>query len=213
MRRGLLAAAAAAALALGACNKPADKPAAASTATPSASAAAAVSLPTRKPGLWQQTMSRDGQPAMGRMNGMKFCLDAATDAEVGVFGRNMAKDMCQQQSINRGLDGSYSFSSVCNFPGGGKATSKGSASGDFNSKYTVTSETDVEGAPFDRMNGHHKIEVTATWVGPCPADMKGGDVLLPNGMKMSAADIAARREARQAERSAGPGGGDAGGTQ
>jgi hypothetical protein len=202
MRLVVLAGAAVAVLALGACNKSANKSADASAAKPGASANAAVSLPARKPGLWEQTMSRDGQPAMGRMNGMRLCLDAASDAQMSVFGREMSKDMCQQQAINRGLDGSITFSSVCNFPGGGKAVSKGTASGDFNSKYTVVSETDVTGASFDRMNGHHKIEMTATWLGPCPADMKGGDIALPNGMKMSAADILARRQARAAARAA-----------
>jgi hypothetical protein len=38
----------------------------------------------------------------------------------------------------------------------------------------------------------------ATWQGPCPADMKPGDMAMPNGMKINMMDMAARRPPRPA---------------
>ena len=93
--------------------------------------------------------------------------------------------MCQSQTVSRLPDGSFAFASSCELPRGGKVVSKGTASGDFNSKYVVRIESDVQGAMNEDRNGHHAIEMTGVWKAPCPADMKGGDVLLPNGMKVN----------------------------
>ena len=180
-----------AALSLAACNKQAA-PAAKAPAAPAASSGvtASVEAPTRKAGLWEQTMMRDGKPAMGPMGGkVSLCLDAEIGAKMHVFGRQMGRGMCQQQSLTRNLDGSYAFASSCDFPGGGKAVSKGTANGDFNSRYVVRSDSDVTGAPFERMNGDHTMEMTAVWKGPCPAGMKPGDMLMGNGMKVNMAQM------------------------
>jgi hypothetical protein len=178
-----------AALALAGCNKPATPGAKPSAGAPSA-ASATVTLPDRKAGLWEQTMSRDGKPAMGPMGGkMSVCLDAATSQKMSVFGRQFGRGMCEQPSVSRGLDGTYTFASSCDSPGGGKIVSKGTASGDFNSHYEVHSQTDITGARMERMNGHHEMVMTGDWKGPCPPDMKAGDVVMGNGFKVNVADM------------------------
>src|SRR4051794_3993155 len=95
-----------AALTLSACNKPAGAPAAkapVATGSGGVSAAAAVAAPMRRAGLWEQTMMRDGGQAMGPMAGpVKLCLDATTDAQMHVFGRQFGRGMCQQQAVTRG---------------------------------------------------------------------------------------------------------------
>jgi hypothetical protein len=174
-----------------ACSKPAEKPKAPPTV------AAVVELPARKAGLWEQTMSRDGKPAMGPMGGkISLCLDAASAKSMTVFGREMNNEMCKQQTLTRGLDGSYAFTSTCTLPVMGKMVSKGSASGDFSSKYVVHTETDITGAPMERANGHHVMDVTAEWKGPCPSDMKPGDVVMGNGYKVNMGDLVDRPHGR-----------------
>ena len=112
------------ALALSGCHKPsasntaspAAAPSAAATGTPAGSATA---LPTRKAGFWVETMTRDGKT--GPMGGsVKMCIDAATDAKFSTFGRQMGKSACHQQSITRGLDGSYHFATTCTIGAAGR---------------------------------------------------------------------------------------------
>lgn len=175
---------------LAGCNKPAA-PAKPPAAAASASNATVLDLPARKAGLWEQTMIRDGAPAMGPIGGKAtLCLDAAAAAKISVLGREMGRDMCQQRSLTRGLDGSYTFTSTCKAPNGGVFTSKGTVSGDLSSQYKMHSETDITGAPLDKMNGHHVMEITATWKGPCPPDMKPGDMMIGNGFKVNVAEMA-----------------------
>ena len=44
------------------------------------------------------------------------------------------------------------------------------------------------GGPLPQANGVHKIAIEATWQGPCPADMKPGDMEMPGGMKINMND-------------------------
>jgi hypothetical protein len=100
--------------------------------------------------------------------------------------------MCSKTAMSRGLDGSWSFSSVCNVGAGGKTTTSGVITGDFNSKYEMTAESTTEGASAPQMNGPHKMAMEAVWVGPCPAGFKPGDMELPGGMKMNMLAMAAK---------------------
>jgi hypothetical protein len=177
------------ALALSGCHKPsasntaspAAAPFAAATGTPAGSATA---LPTRKAGFWVETMTRDGK--FGPMGGsVKMCIDAATDAKFSTFGRQMGKSACHQQSITRGLDGSYHFATTCTIGAAGTLVSNGTATGDFSSKYVIHDESTISGAPVAEMNGRHVTEITATYQGPCPPDMVPGDVQMGEGMKVN----------------------------
>lgn len=176
-----------AALALAACQKAPG--AAASQAAKSAAAAAAE--PQRRAGLWSQTFSRDGKPAP--MGAMKICVDQATEAKASVFSHDAdAKglDKCSQRSMSRTPDGGYSFASTCPMPGGGQMVTHGQAAGDFASGYHVHVESDVTGAAYAPMNGHHVTEMQGQWLGPCPAGMSGGDMELANGMRISGGKLA-----------------------
>lgn len=181
------------ALALGACGKAGEARNAGAAATPAAASTAASTtagpLPVRKSGLWEQTMTRDGAPT--RMGKMSMCVDAATDAKASVFGQKLGEGMCQQKSVSRGLDGSYSFATTCDLGSGGSITSKGTASGDFSSGYHVHSESDVSGASFAPLNGHHVTDVIGVYKGACPAGMAAGDIVLANGMTINANKAAA----------------------
>ena len=154
---------------LAACGKPADAPDAANA-------------PMRKAGLWELKLTRDGKS--GKLGWLKVCLDAATDSRLGVFGRHFAKGDCQR-SITRQDDGAYRFSSTCTVGGGAVVATHGVATGDFNTGYTIRSDINVTGAPFEPMNGSHAITIEGRFNGPCPAGLRPGEVSLGTGMKVS----------------------------
>jgi hypothetical protein len=52
--------------------------------------------------------------------------------------------------------------------------------GSFDSAYTLTVTGQTEGQP-----AGPPATVTAKWLGPCAADQKPGDMIMPNGMKMN----------------------------
>jgi len=175
------------ALALTACSKAGDAKGGDGTAAAAAPASGAASgLPKRKAGLWEQVILHDGKAlAMGKIS---QCIDAATDAQMSMFGQSLGKRMDCQRSISRGLDGSYAYSSTCNMGQGGTVTSKGSVSGDFSSGYKIVSQSDTTGAAFAAMNGHHVMEIDATYAGACPAGMTPGDVSV-NGTTINMAKM------------------------
>jgi predicted small lipoprotein YifL len=151
------------------CGKPAPPP-------------SVVAMPTRKAGLWEQSLTRDGKP--GRLGGLTICLDAAADAKLGIFGRHFAKGDCQR-SITRDETGAYHFSSTCAVPGGATVITRGVAAGDFKTGYDLHSDIEVRNAPFEPMNGMHVISISGRYRGPCPAGMHPGDLSLGSGLKIN----------------------------
>jgi hypothetical protein len=138
--------------------------------------------PSRKAGLWEQVLTRDGKP--GHLGVLTLCVDAATDHELGVFGRHVGKDDCDR-TVTRDPAGVYHFVSTCTLSNGTLVKSMGTASGDFASGYKVHSEVNISGAPIAPMNGMHVIDIAGRYEGACPASMRPGDVSLGSGLKMN----------------------------
>lgn len=116
-----------------------------------------------------------------------MCLDEASDAKMKVWGSEMraGRSDCAEQKVSRRLDGGWDFHAVCNMGESGTITSDGQATGDFGSHYTVTLTSVTSGSAYPQANGERKTTIEAAWKGPCPADMKGGDMELPGGMKIN----------------------------
>jgi hypothetical protein len=138
--------------------------------------------PSRKAGLWEQVLTRDGKP--GRLGVLTLCVDAATDHELGVFGRHVGKGDCER-AVTRDAAGVYHFASTCTLTNGTLVKSMGTAWGDFSSGYKVHSAVDITGAPIAPMNGTHVIDITGRYEGVCPSTMRPGDVSLGSGMKIN----------------------------
>jgi len=171
-------------LALAACAKTQSAgSASASAAAPVDGAAAKIEMPMRKMGLWEQAMLFDGKanPAMDKI---RLCVGPATNAEMSVFGQQMRAARDCQQSISRGLDGSYAVTGTCKTADGATTTSKGTVSGDYSSSIKMHSESDTTGASDAGRNVHSVIDITMTYLGACPADMVDGDEIA-NGMKVN----------------------------
>ncbi|MHB8530863.1 MAG: hypothetical protein ACYC8V_15295 [Caulobacteraceae bacterium] len=186
MRRFL---AAAALLAVGGCDRNDH-----AGATGGPGATAINRLPGRRAGLWEEAVTRDGKP-LGPGGKLTICLDAATDARIGMFGREMAGSLCRQRSVSRRPAGLWRFASTCSLGKAGVIASHGVASGDFSSNYRIRSESDVSGSSYPPMDGHHVNVVVARYLGPCPRDMAPGDMLVDGDVKINVNRLGAGAEA------------------
>ena len=54
--------------------------------------------------------------------------------------------------------------------------------GNFDSGYAMTITSQTDGGP-------RTINIDAKWLGPCAADQKPGDTIMPNGVKMNVLDM------------------------
>jgi hypothetical protein len=139
------------------------------------------SAPSRRAGLWEQVLTRDGKP--GRLGRLEVCIDPATDARFSAFGQHFNTEQCQRHVTRDGAV--YRFSAECTRDNGGAVKMTGVATGDFKQTYRVRSEIEVSGAALEAMNGVHAMEVNGRYLGPCPDDMRPGDVNLGGGLKVN----------------------------
>jgi len=151
-----------------------------------AAPAYAVDMPKRKSGLWEMNTTRDaGAPAGPRGGGpIQMCIDEKTDDMSRQMGENATKDMCSKRELRREGDRIVA-DSVCKF-GETTATTHSVISGRFDSSYEVDVRSKFE-PPMMGMTESHSI-IKARWLGPCKADQRPGDVIMPNGMRMNMFD-------------------------
>jgi hypothetical protein len=197
-RMGLVFAAAALAVVAG-CNKKSDESAAPASPTGAVPAAqvptaapstpgAPATPPQRTAGLWEQTVSTGGMAQTSTL-----CVNAVVEEKLGWWGQQATKNGCSQSSFTP-RPGGWTFSSTCDLGPSGKTVSNGVATGDFNSAYQLDMTGKTTGATSPHMNGEHKINIKAAWKGPCPADMRPGDMVLgAGGVKMNLLDAPAAR--------------------
>lgn len=184
MKRAVVLAAAAL-LALAACQKKTDqapKPPAAPGSGP-AGAAAPASLPERRPGLWEQKVTSQGRAQVSRI-----CLDKAVEQRFTLWGQHASRQACSRTALTPHAGGGWDFASSCDLGGGATSRTKGTVTGDFAKAYRLTAQSTISGAAAD-MNGAHEMTLEANWQGPCPAGMRPGDMLLPGGMKINMMQI------------------------
>lgn len=189
-RMGLVFAAAALAATAG-CNKKSDETAPAAGGAPTTEAPTAQAPapgapalpPKRKAGLWEQTVSTGGMAQTSRL-----CVDAKVEEKLGWWSQQATQESCSQTAFAP-TAGGWSFSSTCNLGAGGKTVTTGVATGDFAAAYQMDMTSTTTGSTMQHMNGEHKMTLKAAWKGPCPADMRPGDMILtPGGIKMNLLD-------------------------
>jgi hypothetical protein len=133
-------------------------------------------LPARKPGLWEITIShREGKPNVAR-----YCIDAATDANMRDLGQSTMGNICSKQESHRSGN-SVTHDSICRI-GSSEVTS-----------HTVITFID-DTAYKSEMTFHYNPPMyggltdanstqDAKWLGPCGSDMQPGDMII-QGQKM-----------------------------
>ena len=176
---------AAALLALGACSKKPETPGGGpTTAAPEAIKPAAITMPERRAGLWEQSMTAEKMSQVTQL-----CLDETVGKRLSAFGQQASKTPCEKNAVTPKLGGGWEFSSVCDLGAAGRIESHGVATGDLSSHYVVDISSTTTGAAMPQANGDHKMKLEATWKGACPADMRPGDMSMPGGMKINMVDM------------------------
>jgi hypothetical protein len=141
--------------------------------------AGAEDFPPRKPGLWKIDMSVSGTQKPGHQ--MQMCIDAATDAEMYKFGMSASRGMCDKQEIARS-GSTVTVDSTCKL-GESRITTHTVIAYDGDTAYRTEAKSKFD----PPMMGRSESTTTqdAKWVGPCPADMQPGDMLMEKGMKIN----------------------------
>lgn len=192
-------------VALGACHKktesaanhaspaaPGTAPGTATSAPSGGQPASPASTPLRRAGLWEQTVASAGATQSSRI-----CLDASLSKQLAAWGQAQTDAKCQEGPMTPRPGGGWAFSSTCDMGAQGKTTTEGVLSGDPASRYAIDAQTTTTGAKAQMMNGVHKFSMKAEWIGPCPADMKPGDMTLPGGQKINLAALAAGKAGKR----------------
>ena len=168
----------------------------------SASPAMAIDMPARKPGLWEMKMTFEGRNMPPQV--MQQCIDAETDKLMSSMGGNMRNDMCSQQDVQQS-GGTITVDSVCKI-GSATTTSHGVITGDFNRAYTVKVTSKREGGPaIPGLEATTNMTIEAKWAGPCKADQKPGDMIMPGGQKVNIVDLQRMQQQMQGMPGAPPG--------
>jgi hypothetical protein len=156
------------------CNKPAPNADEAGSKTAAAVAAKVDPMQAnplgRKPGLWRITNTVDGAPSPMPMT---ICVDAALGEKMSQMAGQMSNDIqCAQRDI-RGTATGAVIDQVCTMNG-----------------TTMTSHIEIvsaSDAAFQQTidSTYSPAMMGRQWQGACPADMKAGDMRMPNGMVMN----------------------------
>ena len=154
----------------------------------SAAPAFALDMPARKAGLWELKMNFEGRNFP--VTGMKHCVDQATDKLMSSNFGGSVNEACSKQDVTKTPTGMI-VDSVCKF-GDATTTSHAVISGSFDSAYTVDVTSTRQGGP--PMLGHvpgaaTHMTIQSTWLGPCAAGQRPGDIIMANGMKMNILDM------------------------
>jgi hypothetical protein len=131
-------------------------------------------VPHQKPGLWESSMTM-----MGKNFTTESCVTPESEAKMSIFSSQIRKSNCSSNTVTHNMDGSWTSTSTCKF-GDKERTSHARVTGDFNSKVTMVLYRDDNNTP--------ETTITMTWNGACKPGMKGGDVVMSNGMKMNVLD-------------------------
>lgn len=134
-------------------------------------AGAADAPPKRQAGLWE--LQAQGRPMAGRM-----CVGNDED-----FSRHEkpegGRGDCDPPSWRKLGADRWAMEQVCRMPGS-KATHRSEVSGDFSKQIQVRTETHYEPPRAGKADVVH--EMAFARVGDCPAGVKPGSMVLPNGM-------------------------------
>jgi hypothetical protein len=137
----------------------------------------AADFPARKPGLWQLNM----MSATGHTS-FQECVDAHTDQAMQSQIGGKRPGVCSNSSLQKSGD-TITREFTCT--GGGYTTFiRMVATGNFDSNYTVTMTSRVQGQP-----APPPITATAKWLGPCAAGQRPGDIIMANGKTMNILDL------------------------
>ena len=153
-----------------------------------AQAAGLEDLPKRKAGLWEMNMisADDKRPSVTS----RVCIDAATDTALTDFALGATKQVCSKREIR--VSGSVATIDMACKIGESQQTTHSTIAYTGNSAYRTEVRAHYE-PPFLGKSDSTTVQ-EAKWTGPCPPDMKPGDLIMGNGMKINLRDLAGAKQ-------------------
>ena len=133
--------------------------------------ALADTLPARKPGLWESSVS--AAPTMK----VKQCIDEKTDKLAESAAAPGAT--CSKREIRKVAAG-YEIESSCTI-GGITADAKGLVTGDFATAVKIELTSVIKGIPGNTSGMTQQTVMEARRIGDCAAGQKPGDMIMPDG--------------------------------
>jgi len=149
-------------------------------------AASTLEVPPLRPGLWEATTASANrsqpQPAVTRM-----CIDKQTQRRVLEQLAFAAPRMCSRNQYGmRG--GRFMTDSSCTL---GASTIEGRTETTFLRDTAYRTEVVGRVGPTGRVAETQTTVIDGRHVGPCPAGMKPGDLILPNGLTLNLVQLSA----------------------
>lgn len=162
-----------AALALSACNKPADDAAVADakggeTVVQAPIPAGVEAAPKLKAGLWEITSKTAGLEGQ-----VRSCVDPEVQGDSAIVAQGMDRRNCSHSKWKKTAEG-YAFDVACE-QNGRLFASTGVITGDFTTQYSLTADAVMS------MGGETrgaKQQIEAKNVGACPANLKPGEAMV-----------------------------------
>jgi len=139
-------------------------------------------FPKRKSGLWEMETTSSTRTAEAQK--AQMCIDQKSDDAMNQMGTQMTKEMCSKRDVHREGEAIVA-NSVCKF-GESTVTTHAVITGKFDSAYQVETRSTYD-PPMAGVKEASAL-VRAHWLGPCKADQKPGDMILPNGRKLNIND-------------------------
>ena len=145
--------------------------------------ARAADYPLRKPGLWEVVTTAGSAKAPPSKT--LLCIDKVTDEALHAFGSAATSKMCSKSQVK--TSGNVVIvDSTCQI-----GTSQQTAHATMTFAGDTAYHTEIK-AHFDPPFLGRSDSVTtqdAKWSGPCPADMRPGDIVTATGVRMNIRDI------------------------
>jgi hypothetical protein len=134
----------------------------------------------RKSGLWE--VKRVASRTEDQERVYQICVDQASDNALRQLAGGMRSERCETAKAVREGD-KLVVDATCTVAKSSKATTHAVITGKFDTAYKVESKSTFDPPLKGKTEGTAVLE--AKWTGACKANQKPGDVILPNGTKVS----------------------------
>jgi hypothetical protein len=139
--------------------------------------ASAADMPARKAGLWEMKTTLSS----GHVVSLQQCVDAKTDETMQANAAAGTQHDCSKRDVHKSGN-TITIDSVCVMAGKPRAAHT-VVTGNFDSAYDMTITREAEDG------SKRVINTEAKWLGPCAADQKPGDTIMPNGTRVNVLEM------------------------
>jgi hypothetical protein len=141
-------------------------------------------MPARKAGLWEVKTGFENRG--GATVTVRQCIDAGTDQLMMSTTGPLAQSVCPKRDVRQSGD-TVTIDAACTVVNK-TATTHAVVTGNLDSAYVMTVTAQGEALPAGTMT----MTMTGKWLGPCTADQKPGDMIMPNGLKLNILEMQKR---------------------